>query len=342
MRSRHIVILNTLCLLTMLYNIDWDIEFKANGKSHRLAFLTECEIFSSVDNLTDTAVIVLPEMRMNRPIDDELRSKVERGSEVTIRLGYNGDVRTEFVGFVREITTNDSSLKIHCEDALFLFRKGIPDVEMKPASLKEVAQYVVDHVDGSYTVSCDYEINYEKFTIHQATGFDVLKKLQEETAANVYFDTEHKILHIHPPYLEKGGQVRYSMQQNVETSSLEFNNLLDYKVEVTVESTDINGGVHQITVGTTGGDKKTHKTRKPMNEASMRRVAEGILKRATAPRYEGNFDAWLVPFVKPTYSARIVDDDYPDKTGWYYVKSVTTSISENGGKRTVTPGVKLS
>lgn len=321
-----------------MLNIDWDIRFGKNGE-FRLGLLGECEVVSSVDNLVDIATIVLPATVMNSPLTPE--GGIERGSEVVIKFGYNEDLKTEFVGFVREITTNDSSLKIHCEDALFLFRKGIPDVELKSVSLKEVAQYVVDNVDGSYTVDCDYSINYEKFTIQQATGYDVLKKLQEETKANVYFDTENKTLHIHPPYLEKGGEVIYSMQHNIETSSLEFKNKLDYKVEVTVEKTGVNGLVQQVTVGTTGGNKVLKKVGSTDDE-SLLKIANNILKRETAPGYEGSFDGWLIPFVKPTYSARIKDADYPDKTGWYYVKSVTTNISESGGIRTIVPGVKLS
>lgn len=322
-----------------MYNIDWDIRFYKEGKEYRLALLGELEITKSVDNLADTAVIVLPEAVMNEVLDFEQR--IGRGTEVLIRLGYNGELKNEFSGYIREIAVNDSSLKIQCEDALFLFRVGVPDKEMKGVSLKQVAQYVIDHVDADFKLNCDHPVNYEKFTIHQATGYDVLKKLQDETKGNVYFDTENKTLHIHPPYFEKGGEVYYSMQKNIENSSLEFKTKLDEKHQITVESTDQNGIVHRVIVGTTGGNKTTLKVGS-MDEASMREIAEAALKRKTAPSYEGTFDAWLVPFVAPTYSARIKDDDYPDKTAWYYVKSVTTSISEGGGKRLVTPGIKLS
>lgn len=318
-----------------MYNIDWDIRF---DNKYQLAILGELEIVKSVDNLADTAVIVLPEAVMNEVLDFE--QLIGRGTEVLIRLGYDGELKNEFSGYIREIAVNDSSLKIRCEDALFLFRVGVPDKEMKGVSLKQVAQYVIDHVDPDFTLQCDYEVNYEKFTIHQATGYDVLKKLQEETKANIYFDTENKTLHIHKPYLEKGGEVYYSMQKNIENSSLDFKTKLDTKHEVTVESTDINGIVHKVTVGTTGGDKTNWKVGS-MDEASMREIAKEILKKKAAPSYDGTFDTWLVPFVAPSWSARIKDADYPDKEAWYYVKSVTTSISEGGGKRVVTPGVKL-
>lgn len=323
----------------MLYDIDWNIEFNNKGKRTKLALMAEVEIVKDVDNLADVATIVLPESIMNDALNFE--NKIGRGTEVLIEMGYNGNLETEFVGFIRDITVNDSSLKIICEDALFLFRVGVPDKELKGVTLRQVAKYVVDEVDPSYKVESTYDITYEKFTIHQATGYDVLKKLQEETKGNFTFDTENKILHIDPPYIRKGGEVFYSMQKNIEESSLEYKNKLDYKLEVTVESTDVKGNVRKITAGSTGGDKITLKVG-AMSEASMKEVAEAALKKQNSAGYEGSFSAWLIPYVAPTFSARIKDEDYPDKTAFYYVKSVTTTLSSSGGVRTVTPGIKLS
>ena len=181
----------------------------------------------------------------------------------------------------------------------------------------------------------------EKFVIHQATGYDVLKKLAEETKANIYFNTEKKELHIHAPYIEKAGEVIYSMQENVEKSSLEFKKALDRKVEVTVESTNLKGKVESHTVGTSGGDKITLKVGS-VDAASRIKIANAELLRRSADMYEGSIDGWLIPFVAPTYTATIRDEDYPEKDGKYYVTGVTTSINESGGKRTVKIGVKLS
>lgn len=318
-----------------MFTMDWMVEF---DNSYKLGLIAEIEINCSVDNLVDTATITLPEAVMNTVID--FQSKIKRGSFVSIQLGYNKRLEKEFEGYVQEITTNDNTLKIICEDALFLFRKSVPDVELKPSSLKNIAQYLIDKIDPSFTLSCDYDISYEKFVIHQATGYDVLKKLQEETKANIYFDTINKVLHIHAPYVEIGGVVKYSMQRNIEKSSLEYLRAIDKKVEVTIESTDSKGKVKSITAGTTGGDKITLKVG-TMSEADMQKVAAAALKKNSFDGYSGSFDGWLIPFVEPTYSAIIEDTDYPYKTGRYYVIGVKTSFSESGGKRTITPGIKL-
>ncbi len=321
-----------------MLDMSWKILFKTENKTYRLAVIESVEIDCSVDNLVDVATITLPESVWNDVLN--LEGKIKRGSEVLIQLGYDDNLETEFIGFVQKIT-NDGSLIIHCEDALFLFRTSIPDVELKPTSVKKIAEYVIKHVDSSFTLSCDYDIAYEKFTIHQATGYDVLKKLQEETKGNFYFDTENKVLHIHPPYVEKGGDVVYSMHLNVESSSLEYKEAVDKRVEIVVEKTDVNGKVTSVTKGTTGGDRKVLRVGN-VSDADLDRIADAELLKNSYDGYEGSFDTWLVPFVKPSYSALIIDRDYPHKKGKYYVVSVKTSFSSSGGKRTITPGIKLS
>lgn len=323
----------------MFFNISWDIRFFTDGQEYRLETVESISIEATVDNLADTAIITLPDAVMNQVLS--LENKIKRGSKVVIKAGYDKNLETEFEGYITDIPTNNSSITINCEDAIFLFRTGIKDEELKPTTVKKIAQRIVDQIDKSFKVVCDFDIAYEKFTIHQATGYDVLKKLQEETKANIYFDTAKKELHIHPPYIEKGGDVIYSMQENVESSSLEYKKAIDRKVEVTVESVDKNGKVSSLTTGTTGGEKITLKVG-AIPKSQLKKIADAELLKRSADGYEGSFQAWLIPMVKPTYTAKFIDEDYPDKTGKYYVVSVKTEISESGGKRTIQLGVKLS
>lgn len=322
----------------MYYNLDWEIKFKTGSKTFKLLMLLECEIEKNVENLADVAVITLPETVLNQAL--KVKDKIGRGSEVTIKTGYNGDLKTEFIGFVRDITT-DGSLKIQCEDALFLFRRGIKDKMFKTTSVKQIADYVCSEIGEGYKVICDYDLNYEKFVIHQATGYDVLQKLQEETKANVYFITEKKELHIHPPFTEKGGYVIYCMQKNIEKSSLEYKKAIDRKLEVTVESIQKNGTIKTVKSGNTGGDTVTLKVGQ-MSEADAKKIAEAEVLKRSSDMYEGSFDTWLLPYCEPTYSAKIVDFDYSEQSAIYYVKATKVNISSSGGVRTITPGIKLA
>ena len=349
----------------MYYNLDWDIRFKTtDAKTFSLGMLLECEIEENVENLSDIATITLPECVLNQVL--KIKDKIGRGTEVSIRLGYNGDLNTEFTGFVRDITT-DGALKILCEDGFFLFRKKIPDLAVQPpkkpskkkkdddagasepeaaapkalTSVKKIAEYVCKNIDPSYKVVCDFDLSYEKFIIHQATGYDVLQKLQEETKANIYFNTEKKELHIRAPFSEEGGYAIYCMQKNVRSSSLEYKKSIDRKFELTIESVQNDGTVRTEKTGTTGGDSKTIRIGQ-MDAKSLKIRAQNEFQQYSQDAYDGTFDAWLIPFCKPTFSVKIIDFDYPEQDGIYYVKSVTTKISSGGGVRTITPALKTA
>ena len=64
--------------------MDWNIVFETNGKRFKLGVLAECEIVCSVDNLADTATIVLPEAVMNQVLNIE--NKINRSEEHTSEL----------------------------------------------------------------------------------------------------------------------------------------------------------------------------------------------------------------------------------------------------------------
>ncbi len=322
-----------------MYAINWYVEFTTEGQKTQLGILDELEIVKSVDNLVDIATVSLPKTVMNTPLN--LENKIQKGTQVLIKLGYNEVLETEFVGYVQEITANDSSLQIKCEDALFLFRKGLESTELKEVPLKEVAAYVVQQIDPSFSVVCDFEVTYEKYIIHNTTGYELLKKLQEETKASIYFDTEKKKLHIHAPYVQKHQELFYSMQRNIESSSLKYKDPKALVTEVVVESKGKDGKVKTVTVGKKGGDKITLNLG-AMSLDSMEKVANAALTRETREKLEGTFTAWLIPNVAPGDSIRIKDEEYSERDARYYTVAVTTKISEQGAVRTVTPGIKLS
>lgn len=74
----------------------------------------------------------------------------------------------------------------------------------------------------------------------------------------------------------------------------------------------------------------------------MKIIAENEYNNHIRDMYEGSLTGWLIPYVEPTYTAEILDKDYPYKNGKYYVKAVKTNFSKSGGVRTITPGIKLS
>ena len=78
-------------------------------------------------------------------------------------------------------------------------------------------------------------------------------------------------------------------------------------------------------------------TSRPSLEAKARQV----LEQKVYTGYEGNFQAWLLPYVDAGYKVVISDPDYEYKDGAYYVTGVETTFSRNGGVRKVTLGKRI-
>lgn len=304
---------------------------------YRLGLLESATIHKSVDLLTDTAVIVVPGIIYGQSLDIE--EKVKVGDQVTIKLGYDGELVTEFEGYLQRIDTDDSSLTFNCEDGIFLTRKPVKDKQFGKTTVKAIVQYCLSEI-GMSELNCTYDIGYEKFVIKNANAYDVLKKLQDETKANIYMKGTQ--LNIHPAYIEKGGVVQYDFAKNIESSDLKYRNADDRKFEVVVEGVGLDGKKKTVKVGITGGEKRTVKVLSSMSESDMKKRGEEEMKYLSYTGYEGSITGWLIPYCEPTYSAHVRDKDYEFKNGSYYVVSVTTSFDENGGVRKVELGRKLT
>ena len=321
----------------MYLNMDWEITVG----DYQLALLESVEVHKSVDLLADTCTIKLPGAAYGKAY--RVEQQIKRGDKVKVKLGYNkdrqlADFRTEFEGYLLNMGTDDGSLTINCEDDLFLMRVAVKDKEFKSVPMSAIAQYLIDQTGVKLTLACTLGTVYDKFVISKATAYDVLKKLHEETKANIYISDGK--LQIHPPYVEQHGTVSYSFQQNIKSSDLKYVRKEDKKIEIVVSSTSKDGTKNEVRFGTTGGDQ-VKMDGHGMTEASRKALAQDRYRVLMTDGYEGGINAWLNPLVEPGYSAKVTDADYEYKDGSYYVTAVTTTFDSNGGARKVQLGIKV-
>ena len=305
----------------------------------RLRMVEKVSIKRSVELLSDTATITLPGTVFNKAINIE--DKIKVGDDVEIQLGYNDNLKTEFKGYLKAIKTDGGSLTLELEDDIYLFRKSVKDEEMKDASVKSILENICSQV-GGFSVSCDYDFTYDKFVINNATGYDVLKKIQDEASPNIYL--KDKVLHVHPQYAEIFGEARFDFSRNIERdgTDLKYKSEDERKLLVVVEGTDETGATVSVEKGTTGGDKMTLKLPGVSSKSSLEQKAQSVLDQKVYTGYEGSFQSWLIPYVDAGYKVSITDPDYEIKDGTYYVISVETTFSKDGGVRKITLGKKIS
>ena len=317
-----------------MYTMDYDIQVGG----FRLGMLDKVEIHRSVELLADTATVTLPASEYNAAL--RVEDRLHRGDRVSISIGYReAGLREEFSGWLQRVGTDGGNITLECEDDLFLFRVALPDAEYKDIGLRELLDKVVEGAGGGYAVDCSYTWRYAKFVVRTATGYDVLRKVQEESGADIYL--KDGVLHVHPPATLTGGDVLYDFALNVEGCDLAYRKAEDRKVRVTVKALLPDGKVKELEVGATGGDSIEVRSAAP-DDASMRERGEAELRRRSFDGYDGSITAWLLPYVEPGYAAELHDREYEYKDGRYFVNAVTTEFSKEGGKRTVELGFRLS
>ncbi len=314
-----------------MYLLNWDITIGG----YKVKTLTEVKITTSVLNLSDTATITMPGQYLNtwRKIED----KVHVGDAVTIKLGYDNDLETEFTGYLKRISRDNNALVLECEDALWLTNRAVADMEYKSISLKELLTAVMAQVDPKMTVECDYDFTYEKMVVFKSTALDVLKKVHEDTKANIWF--EGKTLHVHPVYQQAKGDkpVIYDTEVNVQSNELKWKDATDKKVMVEVKYIDSDGTLSTKQYGVNGGEKVIRYVNATDND--LMKAAENEYNLWNYSGYEGSLTGWLVPVVKAGGSVRLRDKERPE--GVYYVTGVEIEFGQNGAKRKVTLGRKL-
>lgn len=320
-----------------MFRMDFDITVG----NYRLKMVDSVKVKHSVEQLSDTATITLPAMVEGKAlqVEEKLRPDPEKPTSVTIRLGYNGSLETEFEGFLKTVATDGGNLTLECEDAIYLFDKKADDVELTGISMKALLEKVARQIDPSYKVETEFDFTWEKFVFYHATARDILKKVQDETKANIYF--KGKTLYVRPQYAQASDKtVVFDFSRNIESSSLKYRKKEDKKVEVTVKMTNALGKSFEKTAGARGG-KSIKKVVSGVSETQLATLAKNEHNLWCYDGYEGSFTGWLIPYVEPGDAARIIDSDYPTKGGLYYVTGTEISFSKEGGKRTVSLGRRL-
>lgn len=316
-----------------MYRLSWHITI---GK-YRVQTLKEVKIKTSVLNLSDTATIEMPGQYLNtwKKIED----KVKAGDAVTIQLGYDDDLETEFTGYLKRISRDNNSLVLECEDALYLMDKTVKDVEYKSIKVKTLLENILKQVDPEMKVKCDYDFTYDKMVVFKSTALDVLKKIHSDTKANIWF--EGKTLHVHPVYQKQEGEepVIYDTEKNVQSNELKWKDEKDRKVMIEVTYTNAKGEKKKKEFGVAGGEKITRPV-SAGSESDLKRAAENEYKLWNYSGFEGSLTGWLVPVVKAGGSVRLRDKERPE--GTYYVTGVDVEFGQSGAKRKVTLGRKLS
>jgi len=303
----------------------------------KFTFVANCQINSSWETLTDTAIISLPNNIKSKNV--QIKDIIKVNDEVTIKLGYFPNLVTRFTGYVSKLVP-ESPLKVMCEDESFKLKQSyLESYSKKRVSLNTL---ITDNYSGEVNVS---DADLGGFSIEKgSTLIQVLQELRTTYKLRSWF--RDGVLNVGVPYTGEGSTHKFGFQRNIiDGSNLIATNDSDLKTvaygviaqkdgsKIELYTFYENG---QIKTSTTnpGGNLNTMKI-PGINRTKLTSLLERWLPNLHYSGYQGSFVTFGEPVIKHGDIAEIEDLKFPEKNGKYLAKGVQIDFGLNGYRQTV-------
>ena len=291
-----------------------------------------------------TAVIKVPvtavlKQQGKEPTKIETAQAVNVGDPVTIKLGYDGNLKDEFKGFVKRLNYN-VPLEIECEDWYWKLRYINIKKSFAKTTIKDLLNAILLGTDASVHPG-SIDLSLKNTVINNKTGAWVLEKLKSDYGLTVFFTLDGKLF-AGKAYQVKSNTVKYQLRYNViKDEDLKYYRAADYKLKIEAKSYDKDGTKLEASVGADGGEAKTLWFYNVTDASQLKTLAEQELQRYSFDGYRGKIETFLMPYAEPGMIAAVTDPLYNERSGNYYIESTETRFGTNGARRKVELGIKV-
>lgn len=330
----------------------------------RFRGVNEVIIKRSIHSISDTALIKIPSIariiRNGKAEPEKVLSGslFNEGDKVSIKLGYNRDLHTEFRGFVKRRNL-DMPLEVECEGYGWLMKRNRVEGFFSGCTVKDLLGMAVSALDGGEVihVKCADEINLSKVSLDTNSGVDVLNKISK------YTDDSLSCFFIKPdtlwcgrimtqyangidPFNGMGGTNEIKLRPgfnalsdtSLQVHDGELNPVLVIYSKKQSNGTRLTGssnvlkGYVRVRNKVLNQIKDAHSLKLLANEKSLKESYTG---------YEGYITGFLQPFIQPGNSVTISDKQFPERNGTYLVERTEVHFGIKGARRKVELGPKF-
>jgi len=307
----------------MILAMNIRVIFKKNDRRGEISTskVNSAEIENSYKLLTDRAKIVLP--RNVRFFDKNKVGEVfRRGDEVEIELGYNGNLVSEFKGYVTQVSAS-IPIVIKCEDEMWKLKQLPVNVSLRSTTLPRL----MEQIATGYKVNA-LEVELGKVRFSNTTLAKVLDTLKKEFGLFGYF--QNGTLVVGKIFSDNNEEaVTYHLEKNVVSNRLNYRRAEDIRAKVKAVSVLADGSKKETEVGDEDGTIHQLSYYGISSEEELGKLARNDLDKIKEDGYEGSITVFGIPYVQHGMKANIISDRYPDRNGLYYVESVKVIFNDD-------------
>lgn len=302
------------------YAIVGEVDFSAHrGRAKMLIRkFSSLKVVSGWEMLTDTAEVVFA--RKNDAFIDEVKKHIQIGDPVTFRMGYDGELHTEFTGYIENVSTG-SPIVITCEDEMYKLKRTTVSVSKAKCSLKELLQEIAP----GYEVDCEDtqlgSVRYSKMAVSA-----ILEDLKEKAGLHSFF--RGKTLVVGKTTLDtKPVKLVIEKQANESLKEKEVK-----EVWVKVESLQKHGKALTYETGDKGGTMLSIK-QPNLTKIEIKEIGDRLYKKSQQEGLEGDITLFGIPRVEHGMSVELRSNLYSERDGSFYIDGIEKSIVSGEGYR---------
>ena len=304
---------------------------------YRFDSVTEIEINSDWEHLTDTCSITLP--RNAKYLDDPTRFLAfgddplfRRGMAVKVLLGYDKSeskpLVKQFEGYIVAIGA-DVPTVFDCQDAMYQLKKKSVNISYPRVMLSKLLK---DMIGDTVQYICTLDFQLGLFGARNETPAQVLARLKKDYFVRSFVrnGTLYVGLAIVPSLQNKQEiRLRFGEEVIVQDTQLEYLVKDDVKINLVAKLITPNNKLKEFKFGDPDGEQRTvHFYDVP--ERDVETLAKKEIERYRYTGYRGNLTIFGEPSINHGDIVTIEDPVYSERTGNYVVKKVTKTFGMGG------------
>lgn len=304
------------------------------------------QVTRDVDLISDTSQIKLPASAMfgNKEQGFQrqaLETAIKVSDPVSITLGYKDVLmKTIFKGFVTAIHPNQPTVKIDCEDSVYLIRKKRINKNFKNTTLKEVLEYIVSGTGVSISANIP-TVNFDKFLLKNVNGAKALQKIKDEYGLSIYMDDNNALYAGLKYAVRPDKRAVYNLQRNVVKHELKFTRAENVRLRIKVVGVKKDNTKISVMVGDGDGEQRTVFRYNITDPKRLKEIGQSELIKQKYTGYRGTVTGFFVPFVDRAMECELINPNFPERAGTYYVPKVDITYGTGGVRIKTELGVKL-
>lgn len=309
------------------------IEIKGD-RAWSFDFVNAVEITRDTEKLTTEAKITMPKKVKWDKAD---KIPVKRGDSVKISLGYDDNLQTAFVGYVRDVGFK-TPIVITCEDEMFKLKQ----MPTKKKAYRSVSLETLLKDQGiSYRLNIMGEQALGAYRVTADTVAALLGKLSEQGIRS-FFRYENGALVLYCGVLferdTRPAQVFKTGLNIISDQSLQQQKAENMRLRVKAVSLMPDNKKIKVEVGDADGEHRTLHTYNK-TESELKAWAEQEIKRLKRDGLTGSFTTFGHTLVDCLDAIGIVIDGV--KSGVYQVKKNIVKYGDGGYRQEITLGLRV-